>query len=355
MIRVLIVDDSTVARDLLKHILSSDPEIIVVGEAKDGLEAIELARVCKPDVITMDITMPKLNGFEATRQIMEKTPVPIVIVTASWDPKDIGKTWLAVEAGAVAAIEKPRYSKDKNNCKCFGNIIDTVKLMSQVKVVRRWSTKRTSDMFNKLSEAPIKISKGTTVERYGIVAIGASTGGPLVIKELLEVLSADFPAPIVIVQHIARNFTAGFAEWLGKSTSLEVKIAKQGNRLEPSIVYIAPNGSQMKIGLGGHVILTNDPPENGLRPSISYLFRSIANAFGSRAIAILLTGMGKDGANELKALKDIGAITIAQDKETSVVHGMPGEAIKIGGASYIASPQKIAGLLSRLVGGADKK
>ena len=138
MIRVLVVDDSAVARDLLKHILNSDAEIVVIGEAKDGLEAVELIAKHKPDVVTMDINMPRLNGFEATRQIMEKTPVPIVIVTASWDPNDVGKMWLAMEAGAVTALEKPRYST-KEDYENSGNIVDTVKLMSQVKVIRRWA------------------------------------------------------------------------------------------------------------------------------------------------------------------------------------------------------------------------
>ncbi len=352
MIRVLIVDDSAVVRDLLKHILSSDVEIVVIGEAKDGLEAVELVAKHKPDVVTMDINMPRLNGFEATRQIMEKNPIPIVIVTASWDPNDVGKTWLAMEAGAVAALEKPRYSTEEDYKKSSENIIDTIKLMSQVKVVRRWSPNK---IRNLQSETPTKIHNGLTVRPHGIVAIGASTGGPPVIKELLEALPSDFPTPIVIVQHIARNFTTGFAEWLDQSTSLNVRVAKHADRLEPGVVYVAPDGLHMKVDFSSHVVLTNDPPENGLRPSVSYLFRSVASVFGNRAIGILLTGMGRDGANELKILKDKGAITIAQDKETSVVHGMPGEAIKIGGASHIAPSHKIAGLLLRLVGGGEKK
>ena len=351
MIRVLVVDDSAVARDLLKHILNSDAEIVVIGEAKDGLEAVELVAKHKPDVVTMDINMPRLNGFEATRQIMEKTPVPIVIVTASWDPNDVGKMWLAMEAGAVTALEKPRYST-KEDYENSGNIVDTVKLMSQVKVIRRWAPNRVR---NTPSGLLTKIQPEHFSRQYGIVAIGASTGGPPVIKELLAALPSDFSAPIVIVQHIARNFTTGFAEWLDQSTPLSVKVAKHADRLEPGGVYVAPDGLQMKVDLSSHVVLTNDPPENGLRPSVSYLFRSIANVFGNRAVGILLTGMGRDGANELKILKDKGAITIAQDKETSVVHGMPGEAIKIGGASHVAPSHKIADLLLRLVGGGGKK
>ena len=351
MIKVLIVDDSTVARDLLKHIFSFDPEIAVVGEARDGLEAVQLVTSNKPDVVTMDINMPRLNGFEATRQIMERTPVPIVIVTASWDPNDVQTTWRAMEAGAVAALERPRYSTREDYRKNSENIIDTVKLMSQVKVVHRWAKNR---ILAEPREAPSRLPKIGTVHRYRVVAIGASTGGPPVIKELLETLPEDFPVPILIVQHIARNFTSGFAEWLDKSTSLKVKVAVRGERLQAGVVYVAPDGLQMKIDLSGHVVLSEDPPENGLRPSVSYLFRSVAAVFGNTAICILLTGMGKDGVYELKALKDSGAITVAQDKETSVVHGMPGEAIKIGAASHVASPEKIVGLLLRLVVGGHK-
>jgi two-component system, chemotaxis family, protein-glutamate methylesterase/glutaminase len=351
MIKVLVVDDSPVVRDLLKHILTSESEMVVIGEAKDGQEAVEFVARNKPDVITMDINMPRLNGFDATRQIMQENPVPIVIVTASWDPTDLNKTWQAMEAGAVAAIEKPRYSTEedyRNNAK---NIVDTVRLMSQVKVVRRWA-KRKVAVTEVLAD---RTESRLLVPRHEIVAIGASTGGPPVIKELLETLPENFSAPIVIVQHIARNFTAGLVEWLDRSTALKVRVAKNRDMLEAGTVYVAPDGLQMKVDLSSHIILTDDPPENGLKPSVSYLFRSVAEIFGKKAVGILLTGMGKDGANELRTLKDKGAITIAQDKETSVIHGMPGEAIKIGGATHIAAPDRIVGLLMRLIGaGANK-
>jgi two-component system, chemotaxis family, protein-glutamate methylesterase/glutaminase len=352
MIKVLVVDDSPVVRDLLKHILTLENEMVVIGEAKDGQEAVEFVERNKPDVITMDINMPRLNGFDATRQIMQKNPVPIVIVTASWDPSDLNKAWQAMEAGAVAAVEKPRYSTEENYRNNSKNIVDTVRLMSQVKVVRRWATKQKGLSANIPSD---KVENSISLPRYQIVAVGASTGGPPVIKELLETLPGNFAAPIVIVQHIARNFTAGLVEWLDRSSALKVRVAKNREKLEAGTVYVAPDGLQMKVDLYGHIILTDDPPENGLKPSVSYLFRSVAEIFGKKAVGILLTGMGKDGAYELRTLKDKGAITIAQDKETSVIHGMPGEAIKIGGATHIAAPDRIVGLLMRLIGaGANK-
>jgi two-component system chemotaxis response regulator CheB len=351
MIKVLVVDDSPVVRDLLKHILTLENEMVVIGEAKDGQEAVEFVERNKPDVITMDINMPRLNGFDATRQIMQKNPVPIVIVTASWDPSDLNKAWQAMEAGAVAAVEKPRYSTEENYRNNSKNIVDTVRLMSQVKVVRRWPKRKVAVTEVSADRTESRLS----APRYEIVAIGASTGGPPVIKELLETLPENFSAPIAIVQHIARNFTAGLVEWLDRSTALKVRVAKNRESLEAGTVYVAPDGFQMKVDLSSHIILTDDPPENGLKPSVSYLFRSIAEIFGKKAVGILLTGMGKDGANELRTLKDKGAITIAQDKETSVIHGMPGEAIKIGGATHIAAPDRIVGLLMRLIGaGANK-
>jgi two-component system chemotaxis response regulator CheB len=351
MIKVLVVDDSPVVRDLLKHILTLENEMVVIGEAKDGQEAVEFVERNKPDVITMDINMPRLNGFDATRQIMQKNPVPIVIVTASWDPSDLNKAWQAMEAGAVAAVEKPRYSTEENYRNNSKNIVDTVRLMSQVKVVRRWPKRKVAVTEVSADRTESRLS----APRYEIVAIGASTGGPPVIKELLETLPENFSAPIAIVQHIARNFTAGLVEWLDRSTALKVRVAKNRESLEAGTVYVAPDGFQMKVDLSSHIILTDDPPENGLKPSVSYLFRSVADIFGKKAVGILLTGMGKDGANELRTLKDKGAITIAQDKETSVIHGMPGEAIKIGGATHIAAPDRIVGLLMRLIGaGANK-
>lgn len=351
MIKVLVVDDSPVVRDLLKHILTLENEMVVIGEAKDGQEAVEFVERNKPDVITMDINMPRLNGFDATRQIMQKNPVPIVIVTASWDPSDLNKAWQAMEAGAVAAVEKPRYSTEENYRNNSKNIVDTVRLMSQVKVVRRWPKRKVAVTEVSADRTESRLS----APRYEIVAIGASTGGPPVIKELLETLPENFSAPIAIVQHIARNFTAGLVEWLDRSTALKVRVAKNREILEAGTVYVAPDGLQMKVDLSSHIILTDDPPENGLKPSVSYLFRSIAEIFGKKAVGILLTGMGKDGASELRTLKDKGAITIAQDKETSVIHGMPGEAIKIGGATHIAAPDRIVGLLMRLIGaGANK-
>jgi two-component system chemotaxis response regulator CheB len=181
-----------------------------------------------------------------------------------------------------------------------------------------------------------------------IVAIGASTGGPPVLQTILAGLPKDFPAPLVIVQHMAAGFVRGFVEWLAHSSALPVHLATHGEHMLAGHVYVAPDGFQMKVDRGGKIALTRDPPENGLRPSVSYLFRSVAEVYGCDAVAGLLTGMGRDGAEELRRLKEKGAVTFAQDKDSSVVHGMPGEAIKLDAAMLILPPEKIAAVLMNL-------
>jgi two-component system, chemotaxis family, protein-glutamate methylesterase/glutaminase len=343
LIKVLVVDDSAVVREALSHILSSDPEIIVIGSARDGEEAIKFIRENRPDVVTMDIEMPRMGGFEATRQIMENNPVPVVIITASWNADDVQKTWKAVDSGALAILEKPRFDDRMMENDACKEIILTVKAMSQVKVIRRWPPRPTEGVIDSLSQTV----QAQIRPDFRIVAVGASTGGPPVIKEILSQLKSDFPSPIVVVQHIARNFTKGFVDWLASSCSISVRLAENGDRLEPGNTYVAPDGKHMKV-VGGTVVLTEDPIEHGLRPSVSYLFRSVVQTYGASSIGVLLTGMGEDGAEELKQMKEKGAITIAQDRDSSVVHGMPGQAIKLGAAQHILPPDEIAKLLIKL-------
>jgi len=342
MIRVLIVDDSAVVREVLRHIFGSDPDIEVVGAVTNGVEAVDFVSKTRPDVITMDIDMPKMGGFEATRKIMETNPVPIIILTASWDPHDVDKTWKAMEAGAVHALEKPLFVGDIDHSPDVQNLIQTVKLMSEVKVVRRWPKRPDVSPRRPVPENYASIT-GRDID---IIAIGASTGGPPAVKTILAPLPEAFPVPIVLVQHIAPNFSKSFVEWLDQASPLKVKLAFHGERMLPGHVYVSPDQCQMRVERSGRISLTSDEPENGLRPSVSYLFRSVAQVYGSKALGILLTGMGRDGAEELLLMKNLGATTIAQDKESSVVHGMPGEAIKLGGASFILPPGKIADMLT---------
>jgi two-component system chemotaxis response regulator CheB len=348
MINVLIVEDSLVVREFLVYLLSSDPEICVIGTASNGEDALDAVKQRKPDVITMDITMPKMNGFEATRRIMETHPTPIIIVSGAWDPKEVETTFRAVEAGALAVLSRPVGLGHPDHEAMARDLIQTVKLMSEVKVVRRWAHLRRNEA------APV-VPPSTSVpllcpsSDIKLVAIGASTGGPIALHAILSRLPREFPLPVLIVQHIAAGFTQGLVEWLAQSSGFPVHIATHGEDPLPGHAYVAPDGSHMGVGRGGRIILSRDEPENGVCPSVSYLFRSVAYICGECAVGVLLTGMGKDGAEELKMMKDRGALTIAQDRETSVVYGMPGEAANLGAASYLLPPEKIAEILTDLV------
>jgi two-component system chemotaxis response regulator CheB len=345
MIKVLIVDDSHVVRDFMTYVLSSDPAIKVIGTAGNGEEAVRAVREKKPDVVTMDIIMPRMDGFEATRIIMEATPTPIVIVSASWDPKEVEKTFQAIEAGALAVLEKPVGVNHPNYERRAKELIKTVKLMSEVKVVRR---KREGKHRTDIPETAAIGTPMSEMMDIKAVAIGASTGGPQAIETILSGLPKDFPAPLLVVQHIAAGFVQGFADWLASASGLPVKIAAHGEYCRPGHGYIAPDDVQMGMDIAGRISLNKSEPENGLRPSVSYLFRSVAAVCGKNTVGVLLTGMGKDGAYELKLMKEKGAITIAQDKESCIVFGMPGEAVALNAAAYILSPVKIAEFLSGL-------
>ncbi len=348
MIKVLITEDSPVIRGYLKHILSSDADIKVVWTAQDGEEAVRMAAEHQPDVITMDIHMPKMDGFEATRKIMETHPVPIVIVSASWNPEEVDKTFRTMEAGAVAALEKPRGMGHPNANSSVKELLQTVKLMSQVKVVRRWAKNRhvRTDVTvpGKVEAGPSRIQS-----KIRLVAIGASTGGPLVLQTILSGIPKDFPVPIVIVQHIATGFLSGLRDWLSRNSVIQVRIAENKEMVQPGHAYLAPDGFQMGIDKYGRVLLDKNPTQFTLCPSVSYMFQSVIESYKDQVTCVLCTGMGRDGAEEMKILRGKGGVTIAQDKETSIVHGMPGEAIRLGGAEHVLPSNQIAEKLVQLV------
>jgi two-component system chemotaxis response regulator CheB len=342
-INVLIVEDSAVSRELLVHVLGSDPQIRIAGIARDGAEAIAMLDTLDPDVITMDIHMPGIDGYRTTRRIMETRPVPIVIVTASYDPTDVTQAFRAVEAGAVAIIDKPPGIAATTHTECAQKLINTVKAMSQVRVVKR--TPRIQP--DPVAAAPNKTT-APAPSPVEIVAIGGSTGGPLVLQEILAGLPRPFPVPILIVQHISAGFVEGLATWLAQSSGLPVRTARDGDRARAGHVYLAPDGVHMRVEKGGLISCVGGEPENGLCPAVSCLFRSVAGAYGAKAAGVLLSGMGRDGAIELKLMRERGAVTVAQDRETCVVNGMPGAAVEIGAATHVLAPGQIAAFLSQL-------
>ncbi|MDB6094887.1 MAG: response regulator receiver (CheY-like) modulated CheB methylesterase [Verrucomicrobia bacterium] len=344
LINVLVVDDSAVSRMHLVHLLKADPLIRVVDAVNDGQAALDFIKKQAPDAIVMDIHMPGMDGFETTRRIMEIQPVPIIICSADTTPGGVATTFRALEAGAIACVEKPVSREHPDFESMAADLRQTVRLMSEVKVVRRWPRSRSSTTpFSSARSAEPKPPTGIR-----LVGIGASTGGPPVLQTILAGLPKNFPVPVLIVQHITHGFLPGLVEWLGQTTGFQVQIAAHGVTPLAGHVYLAPDGFHMGLNPSGRILLTKEQPENGLRPAVSYLFRSLADVCGPDVVGVLLTGMGKDGAVELRLMKDKGAITIAQDRESSVVHGMPGEAIALGGATHVMPADKIAGLLLTL-------
>lgn len=339
MTRVVVAEDSAVTRELLVQVLGQDPSLDVVGAARDGEEAIRLTERLRPDVVLMDIHMPRLNGYEATGWIMQNVPTPIVMITAH----GLDETTLALEAlrvGALTLLAKPPGPGNPEHAAAIQELVDTVRLMADVKVVRRRA---------RPSEPRPRRAPAIAVERrIRLVAMGASTGGPQALATILRDLPRDVGVPIVVVQHIAPHFVEGLATWLSAQTRLRVTVGAQGDAVRPGTVYFAPDHAQMGITRAGRILLSSDGSTNGPCPSISHLFHSVSESYGDAAVGVLLSGMGADGADGLLRLHRAGALTIAQHEDTCVVFGMPREAIRLGAAAHVLAPSAMGDLIRSL-------
>jgi len=349
MITILVVDDSQTSIEYLKYLLASDDEIVIAGIANNGKEAVELSQRKLPDVILMDINMPQMDGLEATRIIMENNPVPIVIMSATQDVKDAGVIFRAMEAGAVALANKPEGIGHPDHESSAKELVQTVKLMSEVKVVRRRSIMQRKQEECEPELALLAAKPAICPAAISVVAMGASAGGPPVLQAILSQIPKEFPTPLLIVQHIASGFLESLVEWLSHTTECPIHQAAHGEAMLPGHVYFAPDDYHMGVGRSDRIVLSKGRPENGSCPSISFLFRSVANVYGARAVGILLTGMGRDGADGLKLMRDRGAVTIAQNKASSLVYGMAGEAVRLKGAEYELHYDNITPALLALV------
>jgi two-component system chemotaxis response regulator CheB len=336
--RVLVVDDSPTVREILVGMLQSESGLEVVGQAQDGEEAIQMAANLHPDVITMDIRMPRTNGLEATRRIMSATPTPIVVVTTSVYDEDMDVAFNAVAAGALTVVEKPKGLAPGDYEAVREQLVTTIKLMAEVPVVTLWLDRR--------PPTPVR-SPEAAIE---LIALATSTGGPGVLRQILGGLPDDVSVPIVIVQHITSGFMQGFAHWLDSATPLHVAIASDNEAIVPGRILIAPDDTHLTVGHGGIIRLDRSPPINGLRPSATRLFDSVAEVYGSAAVGIVLTGMGEDGADGLENLRLAGGSVIAQSEESCVVFGMPKAAIERGIVNQILMPDEIASVLQHLDG-----
>ena len=335
--RVLVVDDSLTARKHLIEILNADPELEVAGEAEDGKKAIELCRALRPDVITLDMMLPVMSGVAVTEYVMAYCPTPILVVSASTNRGELYKTYDALAAGAVDVFEKPS-GKDPDGVWERG-LVASVKIVSRIRVITHIRGR-----LGQTSTAPANIATSNGSAQKSIIAIGGSTGGPAAIVEILRGLPVGFPVPILLVIHIGEPFSAAFAEWLDGLSALRVRYAKDGENL-PAFgqagMVMAPAGFHLVVQRG-KIRLTRDPERNSCRPSVDVLFESLAKELGSQTAACLLTGMGRDGAAGLLALRHVGALTIAQDEASSVVFGMPREAIQLGAASRVLALNQVA-------------
>lgn len=346
-IKVVIVDDSALIRGLLSEIINGQPDMQAVGAAPDPLAAREMIRALNPDVITLDVEMPRMDGITFLENLMRLRPMPVVMVS-SLTQRGADVTLRALELGAVDFVAKPKVDVAGSLVEYTDELIAKIKMAAGARVSARTSAPRAPMQVDprRSADAVLPVSSAKRVLRTTdrIIAIGASTGGTEAIRELLEVMPPDAPA-IVISQHIPAAFSKPFAERMNRSSAMAVCEAQDGQYILPGHVYIAPGDQHLLIERDGaryRCKLSNGPHVNRHRPSVDVMFRSVAQNVGPNATGVILTGMGDDGARGLKEMMDAGAPTVAQDEATSVVWGMPGAAVKLGAAQYVLPLQKIA-------------
>ncbi|HEX5658702.1 MAG TPA: chemotaxis-specific protein-glutamate methyltransferase CheB [Polyangiales bacterium] len=346
MIRVLVVEDSLTSRELLVSLFDSDPDFRVIGQARDGREAVDLTRQLRPDLVTMDIRMPRMDGYEATRQIMIEMPTPVVVVSSTLESADVAASMQAIRAGALTALAKPAGPTAPDFELSRARFLATVRALASVKVVghRLRAFQRPSSP----PPAPTNGHNGRGIAT--VVALAASTGGPAALRSVLDALPYTFPAPVLVVQHLSPGFLPGFVAWLNMSCRLHVRIAEDGDRIERGNVYIAPEDRHLSITSTLTVRTLTTPPVDGFRPSASVLFDGVAQAYGRHAATAILTGMGRDGVDGLRRIRELGGRIIAQDEQTSSVFGMPAAAIDAGLVDHVLPISLVAAKLSEMVG-----
>jgi len=366
-LRILIVDDSTLMRRVLRQLLESDPEIRVVGEAGDGRQALALVAELQPDLIILDVQMPVMDGVETTRRIMAYHPTPILVLTATVSNRDVDITFDMLGAGALDVMAKPALGDPAALERARRALVHKVRLLSRVRVVthlrgRRACRTQAQPVDGAVPQAPPRaaplsarrqklIQPKAQPDLCPVVVIGASTGGPRVVRQILTNLPADFPAAIIVVQHIADGFSAGMVEWLGQSVPLRVLLATEGMLIRPGHVLVAPDRYDLLVQPDGTIHLSGLPLLIQ-RPAIDIVMQSVAAVCAEQAVGVLLTGMGRDGAIGMLAIRRAGGYAIAQDGASCAIFGMPRAAIELGATDVVLPPQQIAAALcQRLAAG----
>lgn len=345
-IRVLLAEDSPTARHHLAEMINEIPGMRVIGEARDGTEVLALAEELRPDVISMDIRMPRIDGVEATRQIMARCPTPVVVVSALLDA-DIDLSFRALQAGALAVVEKPPARHDPTFPDKQRQLVTTLAVMAGVHVIRRWENAPGRNSVREASEFA-----ASAVVRPELIAIGASAGGPSALSTLLKGLPADLPVPVVVVQHMPDEFISGLARWLSEGSPVPVRVASDGLVLAPGMVHLSPGAAHLTVARRGQTLvaqLVHEPGKYRYRPSVDVLFESVAQVCGQASIGILLTGMGDDGAAGMLAMRETGAHTLAQDKTSCTVFGMPAAAIELGAAEQVIPLSRLSTVVLNLL------
>lgn len=343
VIRVVIADDSQVARDVLRDILSRTEDIEVVGEATNGREAVELAKRLAPQLITMDLNMPVMDGLSAIEEIMYSKGVPILVVS---DRSDAQTAYQALEVGALEVLPKPRLEGVDAE-----RLLERVRLLAGVAVITRLRRRSTAPIPYAIMPILPASPHGVPRDFQHVVAIACSTGGPQALVRLLRTLPAGFPAPIVIAQHISHGFIDGMAQWLASLCAMPVSVAKEGEQLRPGHIYLSPSECNLCISPHHRLQLRSSPDNTLYHPSCDVLLQSVAEVYGSDAIGIILTGMGRDGVNGMRAIYQAGGTTFAQDEDSSVIYGMNQEAVRAGVIQYELPLDSLPSRLMREVRG----
>jgi two-component system, chemotaxis family, protein-glutamate methylesterase/glutaminase len=356
--RVLIVDDSAFMRKVLEQIFNSDDQLQVVGHAKDGREAVAMAESLKPDVITMDINMPHMDGLQATAQIMTTNPKPIVIVSSESREGAAGSL-KSLELGAIEFVGKPSSGIDLDMQNVKEELLRKVRMAAKVRVVRTASRLALTVQGTNGGATPAKTAPTVRTvpapaipadQRFPVVVMGASTGGPATVMRLAPGFTRDFPAAVFLVQHMPASFTTQYAAQLAEFTSIRVKEAEANEAVQPGTLYICPGAQHLRVTPAGRIQLDAASGRiNGYLPNIDVTMETVAAYAGPMSIGVVLTGMGSDGANGAKAIKSAGGMVLAQDEATSVIFGMPAEAIKLNAVDHVLSIDDIYAAIEKRV------